>query len=50
MQYLVDKGIEDGRLQAQGYGETQPVDPRSNEEAWAKNRRVEFLILKRSTE
>jgi outer membrane protein OmpA-like peptidoglycan-associated protein len=50
MQYLADKGIEESRLQAQGYGETQPVDPRSNEEAWAKNRRVEFLILKRSTE
>ena len=35
---------------AQGYGETQPIDRRSNENAWAKNRRVEFLILKRNND
>jgi OOP family OmpA-OmpF porin len=44
------KGIEDSRLTSQGYGETQPLDRRSNEQAWAKNRRVAFLILKRGTE
>jgi outer membrane protein OmpA-like peptidoglycan-associated protein len=48
--YLSEHGVDGGRLQAQGYGETQPIDPRSNERAWAKNRRVEFLILKRSGE
>jgi flagellar motor protein MotB len=37
-------------MQSQGYGETQPVDNRSNEEAWAANRRVEFLILKRANQ
>ena len=35
---------------AQGYGETQPIDRTHNEAAWAKNRRVEFLILKRSND
>jgi OmpA-OmpF porin, OOP family len=46
--YVVKKGVEEGRLQAKGYGETRPVDKRHNEEAWSKNRRVEFVILKRA--
>ena len=46
--YLVDTGVEADRLQSQGYGETQPIDRHHNQAAWAKNRRVEFLILKRS--
>jgi outer membrane protein OmpA-like peptidoglycan-associated protein len=46
-QYLVDKGIDENRLTSQGYGETQPIDKKNNEKAYAKNRRVEFLILKR---
>ncbi len=45
--YVTDHGIDASRLQSQGYGETQPLEARSNEAAWAKNRRVEFLILKR---
>jgi outer membrane protein OmpA-like peptidoglycan-associated protein len=49
-QYLIDKGVEANRLTAHGYGETQPVDPANNEAAWAKNRRVAFLIIKRASE
>jgi len=45
--YLEDKGIGGARLKSQGYGEKVPLDKRHNETAWAKNRRVEFLILKR---
>jgi outer membrane protein OmpA-like peptidoglycan-associated protein len=45
--YLVERGIDPKRVEARGYGETQPIDARHNEAAWAKNRRVEFLILKR---
>ncbi len=50
MKYLVDKGVDPKRLTAQGYGETQPLDRRHNEAAWAKNRRVAFLIIKRATD
>jgi len=50
VKYLTDKGIEADRLSGQGYGETQPIDQHHNESAWAKNRRVEFLILKRSND
>ncbi len=46
--YVTDHGVEASRLQSEGYGETQPVDTKSNQSAWAKNRRVEFLILKRT--
>ncbi|HEX5060611.1 MAG TPA: OmpA family protein [Kofleriaceae bacterium] len=48
--YLVGKGVDEKRLTSQGYGETQPLIRESNEKAWAKNRRVAFLILKRATD
>ena len=48
--YLADKGVDPKRLSAQGYGETQPIDRSHNEAAWAKNRRVAFLILKRASD
>ena len=47
MKYLVDKGVDPSRLTAQGYGETQPIDRARTPEAWAKNERIAFLILKR---
>jgi outer membrane protein OmpA-like peptidoglycan-associated protein len=49
-EYLIGKGVDEKRLTAQGYGETQPLDRNHNEAAWAKNRRVAFLILKRATD
>ncbi len=48
--YLEGKGVDGNRLTSQGYGETQPLVRESNEKAWAKNRRVAFLILKRATD
>jgi outer membrane protein OmpA-like peptidoglycan-associated protein len=48
--YLEGKAVEAARLTSQGYGETQPLIRESNERAWAKNRRVAFLILKRATD
>lgn len=42
--YLVEKGIEASRLTTIGYGESRPVDPAHNREAWKQNRRVEFLF------
>jgi outer membrane protein OmpA-like peptidoglycan-associated protein len=47
MKYLVDKGVDAGRLIAKGYGETKPIATGHNEAAWAKNRRVEFVIQQR---
>ena len=47
--YLVDKGVDPQRLTVQGYGETQPIDRRHTASAWAKNRRVDFVILRRSS-
>ena len=46
----MDKGVDAVRLESQGYGETQPVDQNHNEAAWAKNRRVAFLIIKRTSD
>ena len=48
MAYLTDKGVDPKRVEAQGYGETVPVDKRHTAEAWAKNRRVQFMIIKRT--
>ena len=47
--YLINKGVEAERLKAKGFGETKPIDKNHNEEAWSKNRRVEFVILKRGS-
>ena len=47
LRYLTGKGIDPQRLESQGYGESDPKDPRHTQAAYAKNRRVEFLILKR---
>jgi outer membrane protein OmpA-like peptidoglycan-associated protein len=45
--YLVEHGVEKERLSARGYGEEKPIAKGHNEAAWSKNRRVEFIILKR---
>jgi len=42
--YLVDIGIDASRMTTISYGEERPVDPGHNEEAWAKNRRVHFVV------
>jgi outer membrane protein OmpA-like peptidoglycan-associated protein len=44
--YLISQGIDTGRLQAHGYGETKPIDTNDTDEGRANNRRVEFTILK----
>ncbi len=46
VKYLVDKGIAAERLQAKGYGETQPVAENDTPGGRAANRRTEFKILK----
>lgn len=44
--YLVNLGIASDRLSTISYGEEKPVDPGHDEEAWAENRRAEFVIIK----
>jgi peptidoglycan-associated lipoprotein len=44
-QYLIHLGISPDRLSTISYGEERPVDPRHNEEAWAKNRRAHLVII-----
>ncbi len=41
--YLVSLGVAGDRLTAVSYGKERPLDPASNEAAWAKNRRAHFL-------
>jgi peptidoglycan-associated lipoprotein len=36
--YLVAKGVASSRISTISYGKDRPVDPASNEAAWAKNR------------
>lgn len=43
--YLISKGIAATRVQAKGYGETQPVDSNETEEGRQNNRRTEVRIL-----
>jgi peptidoglycan-associated lipoprotein len=42
--YLINLGIDASRLTSISYGEERPVDRDHTEEAWAKNRRVHFMI------
>ena len=42
--YLASHGIEDARMTAKGYGETQPVASNDTAEGRAQNRRVTFKL------
>ena len=42
--YLVNKGVPEGRIVIDSYGEERPLDTAATEEAWAKNRRDEFVL------
>ncbi len=43
--YLVDRGISQARLEYEGYADSQPVAPNTTAEGREKNRRVEFKVL-----
>ena len=47
VQYLVGKGVPPHRLVAAGFGEFQPIDPNTNDEAYSRNRRIEFKLTER---
>jgi len=44
--YLAGLGIGADRIQTKSYGKERPKDPGHSEDAWSKNRRVEFVLLK----
>ncbi len=43
--YLIDQGIDEMRINAHGYGESVPVETNDTDAGRAINRRVEFTIL-----
>ena len=45
-QYLVDKGIDADRIQTRGAGELEPRESNNTKAGRAKNRRIEFKLLK----
>ena len=47
VQYLIGKGMPPQRLVAAGFGEFQPIDPGSTEEAYSRNRRIELKLTER---
>lgn len=44
MDYLINLGISPARLSIISYGKERPAVMGHNEEAWAKNRRCEFVV------
>ncbi len=45
--YLINHGVEENRVSWKGLGGSQPIAPNDTEENKAKNRRVEYKILKK---
>ncbi|MBI2877372.1 MAG: peptidoglycan-associated lipoprotein Pal [Candidatus Tectomicrobia bacterium] len=44
--YLISLGVDPKQLSTVSFGEERPLDPGHTEEAWAKNRRAHFVLLK----
>lgn len=43
--YLIEQGVDPERMiMVVSYGESRPLDVRATREAWAANRRVEFVL------
>jgi chemotaxis protein MotB len=47
VQYLISKGVTPKRLVAAGFGEFQPIDTGTTEDAYRRNRRIEFKLTER---
>ena len=47
VQYLISRGMPPQRLVAAGFGEFQPIDPGTGEEAYSRNRRIELKLTER---
>src|SRR5690606_24639217 len=44
--WLVDNGIEESRLETDGFGPDQPIDSNETKAGRSKNRRIEFKLLR----
>jgi len=44
--YLMTLGVDSTRIQTKSFGKEKPKDPGHDENAWAVNRRVEFVVMK----
>lgn len=42
--FMVNMGIDAGKISTISYGEERPIDPGHNEAAWSKNRRGHFVL------
>jgi chemotaxis protein MotB len=47
VQYLISKGVSPQHLVAAGFGEFQPIDVNKTEDAYKRNRRIEFKLTER---
>jgi chemotaxis protein MotB len=47
VRYLIDKGVQPNHLLAAGFGEFQPIDTGTTEDAFRRNRRIEFKLTER---
>jgi chemotaxis protein MotB len=47
VQYLVSKGVSPQRLVAAGFGEFQPLDTATSDDAYRRNRRIELKLTER---
>jgi peptidoglycan-associated lipoprotein len=45
-QFLIHLGISKERIRTISHGKERPLDPRQDETAWARNRRVRFIVSK----
>jgi chemotaxis protein MotB len=44
VKYLIDEGVAPNHLLPAGFGEFTPIDPGDTEEAYRRNRRIEFKL------
>jgi chemotaxis protein MotB len=47
VRFAIDQGIPAARLAAAGFADKQPIDPRSTEDAYRRNRRIELKLTER---
>lgn len=47
---MLELGVDPAKVETKGYGESRPRDRRHDEEAWERNRRVEFVLVREHKE